>query len=30
MVEYSESDGCFGVVMIGLVAVVLGALTLRR
>jgi len=30
MVEYSESDGCFGVVMIGLVAIALGALTLRR
>jgi hypothetical protein len=30
MVEYSESDGCFGVVMIGLVAVFLGAVTLRK
>jgi len=30
VVEYSESDGCFGVVMIGLVAVVVGALAIRR
>ena len=30
MVEYSESDGCFAVVMIGLVAVVVGVLAIRR
>lgn len=30
MVEYSESDNCFGIVMISLIAVVLETLTLRK